>query len=111
MGRIAILSDQRRAARVRSDNKADAINRTTEGCRCCAITSPSANQHTAVSRGARRNSSGGTRAPAFGQRSGFGPLMLRVLLRVFKALPADRTQQPFHHNGRDYMRNTTTDSR
>src|SRR5271168_4907194 len=58
------------------------------------MTSPSANQQTAVRRGARRNSSAGTRATAFGQRSGFGS----VIVPVFEALPADRTHQPFQHN-------------
>jgi hypothetical protein len=33
------------------------------------------------------------RATAFGQRSGFGAFTLPV----FKALPANRTYQPFHH--------------
>src|SRR5258705_898879 len=92
-GMIAILREYRRASTVRSDSKISAMSRTTAGGRLQAITSPSANQQTAVNRGARRNSSGGTRATAFGQRSGFGA----STLPVFEALPADRTHEPFHH--------------
>src|SRR5437879_1009364 len=90
---IAILREHRRAATVMSDKRINAMRRTTAGGRLRAITTPSANQQTAVRRGARRNSSGDMRATAFGQRSGFGALTLPV----FEALPADRTHEPFHH--------------
>jgi hypothetical protein len=86
-GTIAVRSDHRNAISVNSDKNRVARSRRIAGCRFRAINSPSANQHTAVSKGARRNSSKGTRATAFGQRSGFGPF----LFSVFKALPADRT--------------------
>src|SRR5438067_10494561 len=94
-GTIAILREHRRAASARSGSKTIAMSRTTAGGRLRAITSPNANQHAAVNSGARRNSSGGTRATAFGQRSGFGAFTLPV----FVALPADRTHEPFHHKG------------
>src|ERR1700677_1028251 len=71
-----------------------AASKTIVGCQFRASTSPSANQHVAASRGARRNSSAGSRTAAFGQRSGFGPLVFSV----FKALPADRTGHTSHHN-------------
>src|ERR1700731_1144713 len=88
---MAVLNEHRRAASVRSNNKTIAMSRTTAGCRLRAITSPTANQQTAVRRGARRNSSAGMRATAFGQRSRFGAFPLSV----FKALPADRTHHHF----------------
>jgi hypothetical protein len=48
------------------------------------------------------------RAAAFGQRSGFGAFTLPV----FKALPADRTHQPFHHKGaQNHRRKTITVSK
>jgi hypothetical protein len=106
-GTIAIRSDHRSAANVRRDNSTVAMSRMTAGRWFREMTSPSANQQTAVRRGARRNSSAGTRATAFGQRSGFGSFALPV----FEALPADRTHHHFTTGAYDYLRKTTTVSK
>lgn len=87
------------------------MSNITGGRQCRAITSPTANQHAAISTGARRNASGSTGAAARGHNLAQSRSREERSsdFSVFTTLPADRL--PSIHNTRGYLRNTITVSR